>query len=333
MAKPEDTKQPLEYDPQKLLDTQPVIITVIDPFTHKAIFQNQSSREKFGDLSGLTCHEKIANCPTPCSFCKMPEAVETGNVMTSEVALPDNVHLLVQWGKVVAQDGRTHVVETITDITELKRQQERTDKLNQQLQGSLRELYHLNQQLKESSIRDGLTGLYNHSYCQDLLMKLCAEAQRADGQISLLFLDLDNFKSINDTYGHAAGDQVLREMGWLLDSKEPAVRNRRLGRPSDIGARYGGEEFVVILPNTPLDGALIVAERLRHRVTTLMLLPELATIASPPFPLTCSVGVATFPTHASCPSDLIAAADAAASTAKKTGKNRVCVFNVEEAAA
>jgi diguanylate cyclase (GGDEF)-like protein len=333
MAKPEDTQPPPEYDPQKLLDTQPVIITVIDPATYKAIFQNQSSREKFGDLSGLTCHEKIANCSTPCAFCKMPEAVRTGKATSSEVTLADNVRLLVQWGKVEAQDGRTHVVETITDITEFKRQQERTNKLNQQLQGSLRELYHLNQQLKENSIRDGLTGLYNHSHFQECLMNFCAEAQRADTQLSLLFLDLDSFKTINDTYGHAAGDQVLREMGWLLDSKEPAVRNRRIGRPSDVGARYGGDEFAVILPNTPLDGALIVAERLRHRVTTLMLLPELATIASPPFPLTCSIGVASFPTHASCPSDLIAAADAAVYIAKKTGRNRVCVFHVEEAAA
>ncbi len=333
MARSDEIKPPPMYDPQKLLDTQPVIITVIDPVTYKAIFQNESSRAKFGDLSGLTCHEKIANCPTPCSFCKMPEAIQTGTMTSSQVASPGNVHLLVQWGKVESVDGRTHVVETITDITELKRQQERTDKLNHQLQDSLRELYHLTQQLKENSIRDGLTGLYNHSHFQELLMKFCAEAQRAHTPLSLLFIDLDNFKCINDTYGHAAGDQVLREMGWLLDSHEPAVRNRRLGRPSDVGARYGGEEFAVILPNTSVDGALIVAERLRHRVTTLMLLPELATLVAPSFPLTCSIGLATFPVHASCPSDLIAAADAAVYTAKKTGKNRVCVFNIEAAAA
>jgi diguanylate cyclase (GGDEF)-like protein len=333
MARSDEIKPPPAYDPQKLLDTQPVIITVIDPVSHKAIFQNRISLEKFGDLSGLSCHEKIVGCPAPCSFCKMPEAVRTGKITANEVTLPNEVHLLVQWGKVEAADGRTHVVETITDITELKRQQVRTDKLNHQLQDSIRELFHLNQQLKESSIRDGLTGLYNHSHFQELLLKLCSDAQRASTPLSLLLLDVDNFKSINDTYGHAAGDQVLREMGWLLDSHEPAVRNRRLGRPSDIGARYGGEEFAVILPNTSVDGALIVAERLRHRVTTLMLLPELATLVAPSFPLTCSIGVATFPVHASCPSDLIAAADAAVYTAKKTGKNRVCVFNIEAAAA
>jgi diguanylate cyclase (GGDEF)-like protein len=139
--------------------------------------------------------------------------------------------------------------------------------------------------------------------------------------LSLLFIDLDNFKQINDAYGHTMGDQVLRELGWLLDSQQ--APGRGMARASDFSARYGGEEFALILPDTSMDGALSAAERLRHRVTTLTMLPELTPLNKDPFALTCSIGVATFPIHASLPADLIVAADAALYTAKTAGKNCV----------
>src|SRR5512146_1837943 len=82
MAPPPDRPR---YDPQVLLNSQQVIITVIDPATHKVVFQNQTSLNKFGDISNLTCHEKIAGCATPCSFCKMPESIETRKPTASEV--------------------------------------------------------------------------------------------------------------------------------------------------------------------------------------------------------------------------------------------------------
>jgi len=109
------------YDPQELLNAQPVIVAVIDPPTYKVQFQNETGLNKFGDISGQTCHEKIAGCPTPCSFCKMSEAVSTGSMTMNEVPLPNNQWVLIQWSKAVTADGRTHVIETITDITERKR--------------------------------------------------------------------------------------------------------------------------------------------------------------------------------------------------------------------
>lgn len=139
--------------------------------------------------------------------------------------------------------------------------------------------------------------------------------------LALLFIDLDNFKQINDLYGHTIGDQVLREIGWLLDSQQSPGEN--IARLSDFAARYGGEEFALILPDTSMDGALSAAERLRSRVTTLTMLPELAALRTPPFSLTCSVGVASFPIHASVPSDLVIAADTAVYAAKRAGKNCV----------
>lgn len=84
--------------------------------------------------------------------------------------------------------------------------------------------------------------------------------------LSLLFIDPDNFKQINDLYGHTVGDQVLREIGWLLDSQQGPGES--LARSSDLAARDGGEEFALILPDTSMDGALRAAEQLRNRVTT-----------------------------------------------------------------
>jgi diguanylate cyclase (GGDEF)-like protein len=152
------------------------------------------------------------------------------------------------------------------------------------------------------------------------LVQLCAHAVRSLKPLSLLFIDLDNFKHINDTYGHTTGDQVLKEMGWLLDSQQTPRRSSV--RASDVAARYGGEEFALILPDTSMDGALSAAERLRHRVTTLLLLPELAELQGR-LALTCSIGVASFPLHASDAAGLVAAADAAVYAAKRSGKNCV----------
>jgi diguanylate cyclase (GGDEF)-like protein len=310
-----------QYDPQVLLNSQPVIITVIDPLTHRVVFQNQTSQNKFGDISNLTCHEKIANCPTPCAFCKMPEAVDTGKPTASEVPLPNDEYLLVQWAQVQTANGKTHIVETITDITATKRQQAEAEGLVKRLSNTNRDLMQANQLLRDQSIRDSLTGLYNHSHFQETLVHLCSLALRSMRPLSLLFIDLDNFKQINDAHGHTMGDQVLREVGWLLDSQQ--APGRGTARSSDFSARYGGEEFALILLDTSMDGALSAAERLRHRVTTLTMLPELTGLNTHPLALTCSIGVATFPIHASVPSDLVVAADAAVYAAKTAGKNCV----------
>ncbi len=310
-----------QYDPQLLLNSQPVIITVIDPFSYKVIFQNQVSHNKFGDISNLTCHEKIAACATPCAFCKMPESVESGKPTASEVPLPNDEYLLVQWAHVKAASGESHVVETITDITAIRRQQKEAEGLVQKLSSTNRDLIQANLLLRDRSIRDSLTGLYNHSHFQETLAQLCALSSRSMRPLSLLFIDLDNFKHINDTYGHSVGDQVLRELGWLLENQQGPGRG--IARASDFSARYGGEEFALILPDTSMDGALSAAERLRLRVTTLPMLPELTALNSRQVPLTCSIGVASFPIHASTSSDLVIAADKALYVAKASGKNCV----------
>ncbi|HEX8750602.1 MAG TPA: ATP-binding protein [Nitrospira sp.] len=127
MSRSELPMRPL-YDPQSLLNAQPVMVAVIDPASYTIQFQNKTGLQQLGDLSGRSCYEAIAGCPSPCAFCKMPQAMSTGEVTVNEVCLPNKQHLLVQWSKAVTQDGRTHIIETITDVTAQKRMEEAAQK-------------------------------------------------------------------------------------------------------------------------------------------------------------------------------------------------------------
>ncbi len=121
MASPSHASGLPRYDAQVLLNSQPVTVTIIDPSTHQIQFQNQTGIKKFGDMTGHACHEAIVGCQTPCSFCRMDEALESDTLVSREVPLPGNQFLLMHWAKAPTVDGRTHIIETITDITEYKR--------------------------------------------------------------------------------------------------------------------------------------------------------------------------------------------------------------------
>lgn len=120
MDAPLEANRP-RYDPQVLLNSQPVIVTVIDPSNHTIQFQNNTGLKKYGDIAGASCHDKIVGCATPCSFCRMQEALTSDSVISSEVPLPGDKFLLVHWSKAATADGHIHVIETIVDITEHKR--------------------------------------------------------------------------------------------------------------------------------------------------------------------------------------------------------------------
>lgn len=162
------------------------------------------------------------------------------------------------------------------------------------------------------AMRDGLTGLYNHREFEKHLSTEVQKAGRYSKTFSLLLMDIDHFKRVNDAHGHQFGNEVLRDIGAIIG---------RAVRFFDIAARYGGEEFCVILPDTPLDGALRAAERLR------------ANIASHPFGVesksinvTVSIGVASFTAEARDGAGLVRLADKALYRAKEEGRNRVCAL-------
>ncbi len=193
--------------------------------------------------------------------------------------------------------------------------------------------------LEQQAITDGLTGLYNHRFFYDRLGAEVTRARRYGFQLSLLMLDLDDFKRFNDEFGHQAGDRVLAEVGRIM--------REQLRKDVDVPCRYGGEEFAIILPHTPAPGAETVGRRLTAQVRAIVSDATAAdpawltgervrrTIEGAPFPgrdpqetthVTVSVGVATYPDQAGDAESLVANADKALYVAKHRGKNRVELF-------
>lgn len=191
--------------------------------------------------------------------------------------------------------------------------QERTAELlasQEMAEATAQELKRSNELLKALSDTDPLTRLYNRRFLMETLEREMHRAQRKMACLSLVMLDIDHFKRINDTYGHHNGDQVLVTTAELIQSGL---------RCYDVVARYGGEEFVLVLPETPDAGALLVAERLRESVQALRFPPPMESLV-----VTVSLGVATFPSALVDSVDsLLRQADDALYRAKHNGRNRV----------
>ncbi len=196
-------------------------------------------------------------------------------------------------------------------LVKLKANHKRIMQQHQALQEANEKLEHLSQV-------DALTGLANRrSFDQQLSLEY-ARYLRADGVLSVLMVDIDYFKSINDHYGHATGDVYLQNIA--------AVLKIAMSRPNDLAARYGGEEFVCILPDTDLLGALKVAEQIREAVIAL----HLDNTEEPTRPVTVSVGVATLQGVQSSADELLRQADVQLYRAKNAGRNRVCGIVLSE---
>jgi diguanylate cyclase (GGDEF)-like protein len=183
------------------------------------------------------------------------------------------------------------------------------DLANQQLQIQLEHINRLKAKLQEEAIRDPLTGLFNRRYLNEMLPVELARGERAKIAITILVIDIDHFKSINDTHGHQVGDHVLRDVGGLLKA------NIRAG---DIVCRYGGEEFLMVMPGMREGDARRRAEKLRLLIESHSILQNGVTIK-----LTASIGGAVYPEHGVTQDQLISLADSALYRAKHSGRNRV----------
>jgi diguanylate cyclase (GGDEF)-like protein len=164
------------------------------------------------------------------------------------------------------------------------------------------------EQVKSMAIRDALTGLYNYGYFREALHYEVERSRRYQTPLSLLFLDIDDFKQVNDTLGHLKGDKIMRQVAASL---------RQGSRQADLLCRYGGDEFVMLLSQTPSDQAMVLAERLRQGIAQ-----SYMNRLKPKVNITVSIGVAGLGPEMS-PEDLIKAADEAHYRAKQAGKNRV----------
>jgi diguanylate cyclase (GGDEF)-like protein len=168
----------------------------------------------------------------------------------------------------------------------------------------------LRETLKYQSVRDSLTGLFNRRHMEESLQRELCRAARHKAQVPVLMMDLDNFKQFNDTYGHAAGDILLREFSSIMTAQI---------RGSDIACRYGGEEFLAILVDATLDDALLRAQSLREQVRDMRVRNGSEVFRR----VTVSIGVAAFPDHGTSISQILSAADKALYAAKAEGRDRV----------
>jgi len=175
------------------------------------------------------------------------------------------------------------------------------------------ELEEANSFLHEMAIRDGLTGLYNHRHFQEALTAEVMRSRRHEREFSLIFFDVDHFKTFNDTHGHPEGDALLKKLGQLMQER---LRN------TDIACRYGGEEFVLLLPETSKRGAVVLAENLRMNIETTVFI---GAETQPMGQITVSIGVATFPGDGEEAARLLENVDQALYRAKQGGRNRVVV--------
>jgi diguanylate cyclase (GGDEF)-like protein len=177
------------------------------------------------------------------------------------------------------------------------------------------ELEEKNRELERLSISDGLTGLYNHRHIHGLLHEEYERANRSHDPLTVAMFDLDRFKSVNDNYGHQAGDRVLQQFADIL---------RNTARDIDRIGRYGGEEFMVILPETALREGAIFVERVRREVSRYAFVIG----RDEPLYMTVSAGVATYPhPMVGSPETLVRLADEALYAAKAGGRNRIVRFD------
>lgn len=198
------------------------------------------------------------------------------------------------------------------EITERKRTETELHEANERLQSQLAEIEVLQISLREQATRDSLTGLFNRRYLEETLERELSRAAREAASVSLVMVDIDHFKGVNDVFGHDAGDAMLRALSDLL---------RAQIRQGDIACRYGGDEFVIVLPGAPLQIAYRRAEQWREAFQSLRVEYEDVELHA-----TLSCGIAAFPSHSRTGDELLHVADKALYTAKAEGRNRAIVW-------
>jgi diguanylate cyclase (GGDEF)-like protein len=210
------------------------------------------------------------------------------------------------------QNNITKYVAMKEDITLRKQAEAELRETNRTLALQLQEIELLQKELKAQALHDPHTGLYNRRYLNEMLDKEFNRVLRADGHLSLVVMDIDLFKNVNDTFGHKTGDYVLIAIAKYLESSV---------RVSDFCCRYGGEEFVLVMPTASLEIAAERAEHLRKTLEALQFNDGEKQIR-----LTASFGIATYPHHAQNIDDLLSRADQALYLSKQSGRNKVTTW-------
>jgi diguanylate cyclase (GGDEF)-like protein/PAS domain S-box-containing protein len=265
-------------------------------------------------IVGRKCYEVYHGFNKPCDICPVAKTLKTGEQCHGIVAKRGNNGEVVGWLDLYSfplRDASTNkikgVIEYVRDVTERKNSEKEKDNLNKELVKS-------NRKLLRMAMKDHQTGLYNHRYFEEIIEAEFYRAKRHGQPLSMIMLDIDYFKSINDVYGHPFGDVVLRQF---------AKKIRRLVRLHDYVIRYGGEEFVVILPGIDKPGASIMARRVIEKIRLYNFGDK-----KTPVKLKVSISLVSFPEDRIFKSmDLIEVADKILNRTKDLGGDRVGTYD------
>jgi diguanylate cyclase (GGDEF)-like protein len=288
-----------------VLDGLDAMVYVSDMDTHILLYINKYGRNIWGDVQGETCWKVLQKGQKgPCSFC-------TNHLLLDKDGQPAEAHVWEfqntvnnRWYQCHDQaipwlDGRIVRMEIATDITELK--------------NSENKLLAAKKYAEELANKDALTSLNNRRAFFKLGNLVFKQAVRFQHSVSVIMIDIDHFKNINDNYGHSAGDYILREISNLLQTTI---------REIDILARIGGEEFALVLPETNIDDAHQLAERIRQRISDEKILYKDETLH-----ITSSLGISSCTVTNQSLEDMLIKADDALYIAKKKGRNQVKTFS------
>lgn len=303
------------------------VIWTVDIPTRRYTYVSSSVSEMMGFSVEEVVGQPYDSWLTPDSAARLAREVDlrlrriaagdqAASVLVSELELvcKDGAQIAIEvvCSYLLDDDGVVRTIMGITrNVSERKAAESALKESNRQLHARIEEIGRLQAALQELAVRDSLTGLYNRRYLDETLEREVSRARREGIPLSLVMLDIDYFKRVNDTYGHQVGDEVLRMLAATLSADV---------RAEDVACRYGGEEFLILLPNMPLETAMLRAEAWRAAV-------ERLAIAHGDFVLTftISLGVSAYPDHGKTPDDLTRCADQALYKAKREGRNRVAV--------
>ncbi len=284
------------HDPLSIVDREYTIIKLNDAYARMRNLQVK-------DLVGKRCHEVLHNSNDICKDCVVKKTFLSADPCAKEKMLryPDGseVWFEIYTYPILDQDRNvSHVIEYTRDITDRKKAEEENKRL----------IVHLN----AMSTTDTLTGLFNRRALNDILGHEIDRARRYRTGLSVILCDVDRFKKVNDMYGHTAGDQALQALSATL---------ARSLRKADVLGRYGGDEFMIIMPETSIEGAQSLGEKIRAAVNTI----ELEVTEKKRISISISIGAASCCVPAEDIDTIVARADAALYLSKKAGRNKVSV--------